>query len=340
MQAHFEQIRVYDGAPAVPVSDSISDLPDDGLDPLFLVPAADEGLETLDVEEEAMKKTKKSVRKRLSMEEEEEVSKKKKKNKKRSSSKEPAREKKRMEKERQAHLEQIHAESQRLLRETRNASFKPVPLVQKPISSVLEKIRLRKLEVLKRSGVLVESDRLVNEIVEKCEPNESHTEVRDGDGDVVVEDHVSIQGVESGGQPLDPCGSIPCNNVRPSPMVSLAELNGASTSTDEREASVVELNVASHTSTNERETVAKSSKPTDENQLNDLEDSSDANLSTSNINLDPDNLSSEEDDDKENIAPQCPHISDTVNMDSSPSGGLAKLLLMMRLKRKMIATMI
>ncbi|KAJ8761618.1 hypothetical protein K2173_004394 [Erythroxylum novogranatense] len=41
----------------------------------------------------------------------------------------------------------------RLLRETRDASFKPVPLVQKPISSILEKIRKRKLEVAKKSIV-------------------------------------------------------------------------------------------------------------------------------------------------------------------------------------------
>ena len=37
-----------------------------------------------------------------------------------------------------------------LLLETRDASFKPVPLVQKPISSVLEKIRKRKLEIAKK----------------------------------------------------------------------------------------------------------------------------------------------------------------------------------------------
>uniref|UniRef100_A0A453M6L4 DNA replication checkpoint mediator MRC1 domain-containing protein n=1 Tax=Aegilops tauschii subsp. strangulata TaxID=200361 RepID=A0A453M6L4_AEGTS len=58
--------------------------------------------------------------------------------------------KKRAEKERRAQLESIHAESQRLLRETRKASFKPIAEpVYKPISSVLEKIRLRKLEIQK-----------------------------------------------------------------------------------------------------------------------------------------------------------------------------------------------
>ncbi|KAF8406408.1 hypothetical protein HHK36_008495 [Tetracentron sinense] len=65
-----------------------------------------------------------------------------------------ARTKRRDEKERKSHLEQLHAESQRLLRETRDAAFKPVPLVQKPISSILEKIRQRKLEFSKKACTL------------------------------------------------------------------------------------------------------------------------------------------------------------------------------------------
>ncbi|KAJ9186605.1 hypothetical protein P3X46_002154 [Hevea brasiliensis] len=61
--------------------------------------------------------------------------------------------KSRGDKERRDHLKELRAESQRLLRETRNASFKPVPLVQKSVSSVLEKIRKRKLELWKRSDI-------------------------------------------------------------------------------------------------------------------------------------------------------------------------------------------
>ncbi|CAN8234696.1 unnamed protein product [Cochlearia groenlandica] len=52
-------------------------------------------------------------------------------------------------KERREHLDQLRAENQRLLRETRDAAFKPAPLVRKPISSVLEKIRRRKEEISK-----------------------------------------------------------------------------------------------------------------------------------------------------------------------------------------------
>ncbi|XP_028549590.1 uncharacterized protein LOC110106532 [Dendrobium catenatum] len=68
--------------------------------------------------------------------------------------KESVRERKRLEKARKAELELLHAESQRLLRETRDAAFKPAQLIQKPISSVLEKIRLRKLEILKSCNIL------------------------------------------------------------------------------------------------------------------------------------------------------------------------------------------
>ncbi|KAF6149752.1 hypothetical protein GIB67_017485 [Kingdonia uniflora] len=60
--------------------------------------------------------------------------------------------KRRLEMERKAHIDQLHAESQRLFRETRDAEFKPALFVQKPLSSVLEKIRKRKLEVSKKQN--------------------------------------------------------------------------------------------------------------------------------------------------------------------------------------------
>ncbi|XP_068656826.1 uncharacterized protein [Aristolochia californica] len=70
--------------------------------------------------------------------------------------------KRKLAKEKKCYLDMIHAESQRLLRETRDASFKPSPVVQKPISSVLEKIRQRKLEVLKKSYNSDSSDSFMN----------------------------------------------------------------------------------------------------------------------------------------------------------------------------------
>lgn len=72
-------------------------------------------------------------------------------------------EKKNDKKNKKLNLEDIHAESQRLLRETPNASFKPQATVGKSISSVLEKIRLRKLQLEQKdgkgsSGVLLSSE--------------------------------------------------------------------------------------------------------------------------------------------------------------------------------------
>ncbi|XP_020219322.1 myb-like protein X [Cajanus cajan] len=84
--------------------------------------------------------------------------------------------KRKAEKERQETLKQLRAESQRLLRETRDAAFKPAPVVQKPISSILNKIRQRKLEILKKSSASFEDnddfamDEDVTNKVEKSEP--------------------------------------------------------------------------------------------------------------------------------------------------------------------------
>ncbi|XP_009769145.1 uncharacterized protein LOC107792113 isoform X2 [Nicotiana tabacum] len=69
-------------------------------------------------------------------------------------SKELASNKRREAKERKIFLQQLHVDTQRLLRESKDATFKPVPVIHKPISSVLEKIRKRKLEVLKKTGML------------------------------------------------------------------------------------------------------------------------------------------------------------------------------------------
>ncbi|KAB1220536.1 Coatomer subunit delta-3 [Morella rubra] len=84
------------------------------------------------------------------------------------------------EKERRDHLKQLRVESQRILRETRDVSFKPVPVVQKPISSILEKIRKRKLEVskkyvaMKRVSLMNEDDddAFAREVVVDCNPDE------------------------------------------------------------------------------------------------------------------------------------------------------------------------
>ncbi|XP_020274545.1 uncharacterized protein DDB_G0283697 isoform X2 [Asparagus officinalis] len=323
--------------PAVQISDSpITESRDpdgvknfeDDLDPLFSMPAADGGAETLDLERERESEEKddglknsggivsgmekKSVKKRLNLDEgSEEISKKKRK-KRSKEPKESVREKRRTEKERMVQLEQIHAESQRLLRETRDASFKPVPLVQKPISSVLEKIRLRKLEVLKQTSILCQSDSVeasdcsVDEIVQKNSSNSSvrnQNDSRENAGDAEV-DGISVrcrnnsgddirdapmddlphaQVADSDRSPKDPCGGIPCNNE-----------------------------------------ATFRSKYGDNNQLDDLEETSSPPLPASELKPIPDDLSSEEEDDKENIDP---HKFSIAHTDSPPEHELAKAFL-------------
>ncbi|KAF9609416.1 hypothetical protein IFM89_016216, partial [Coptis chinensis] len=106
--------------------------------------------------DEKVGEEKKGGKKRGSLKEgdEEEGEQKKKRRKSKGKAEKPVRVTKKMEKERKVHLKELHAESQRLLRETRDAAFKPVPLVQKPISSILEKIRQRKLEVSKKLSIM------------------------------------------------------------------------------------------------------------------------------------------------------------------------------------------
>ncbi|KAJ4745635.1 DNA ligase-like protein [Rhynchospora pubera] len=134
----------------------------DGLDPLFPEPGkykawGGEEIGEGGLMEELRKEN--SAKKRLnfggdgeSLEKETKKKRKKSKENADSKQKESSRDKRRFEKERRAQLGLLHVESQRLLRETSDASFKPVPVVHKPISSVLEKIRLRKLEILKKSS--------------------------------------------------------------------------------------------------------------------------------------------------------------------------------------------
>lgn len=124
----------------------------------------------------------------LEKEEEEEKKKKKKKGSQDKSKPSPksldTEEKKRDKKKKKSDLEEIHAESQRLLRETPNASFKPQQTVGKSISSVLEKIRLRKLQLEQKagkgsSGVLEssEDDTSSEDLLEESH----HTSLSDGD---------------------------------------------------------------------------------------------------------------------------------------------------------------
>ncbi|TVU44465.1 hypothetical protein EJB05_03908 [Eragrostis curvula] len=174
---------------------------DDGFDPLFSESGPAAGWDPLGApmdgdggdEEEMLEgglieelRRETSAKKRLDMDEGEgemaagvEVKgKRSKRKRKEEAPKDAARGKKQSEKERRVQLESIHAESQRLLRETRSASFKPVVQpVFKPISSVLEKIRLRKLEIQKKKNTPVEDNDDDDATPEPASDSAGHLEV-------------------------------------------------------------------------------------------------------------------------------------------------------------------
>ncbi|KAK7283348.1 hypothetical protein RIF29_12800 [Crotalaria pallida] len=145
--------------------------------------------ENVDVEEEVVDlKIRELERKRRSLDssDDNKENKKNKKKKKRidddgaeKRAKESASNKRKAEKERRENLKELRAENQRLLRETRDAAFKAIPMVQKPISSILDKIRQRKLEILMKTSssyldnVTGSSEcRLDEEIIDKDEKAE------------------------------------------------------------------------------------------------------------------------------------------------------------------------
>ncbi|EER90673.1 PH domain-containing protein DDB_G0287875 [Sorghum bicolor] len=218
-----------------------SDEEDDGLDPLFSETVAAGGWDPLgapaqgDGEEEdddwlgcgglmeELRREQMSAKKRLDMDEADgEVAsgagadakgkRSKRKRKEEAPPKESAREKKRSEKERRAQLDSIHAESQRLLRETRRASFKPiVQPVHKPISSVLEKIRLRKMEVLKKSHTSIEDSDDNDAAPEPVIDSAVHLDVPQSK-EVTLDKDLGIDGAEkepgANGHGLDRCDSV------------------------------------------------------------------------------------------------------------------------------------
>ncbi|GLT45881.1 hypothetical protein SLA2020_196810 [Shorea laevis] len=100
--------------------------------------------------------------------------------------------KKLTQKERRQQFTSLRAESQRLLRETRDAAFKPAPMVQKPISSLLKKIRQRKLEISRKTSV--NDDDLSKEVMVELEYDDI---VIEGGTNDRVEELVREEGIAS-----------------------------------------------------------------------------------------------------------------------------------------------
>ncbi|XP_050124087.1 uncharacterized protein LOC126601421 isoform X1 [Malus sylvestris] len=204
------------------------------------------------------------------------------------------------EKERREHLKQLHAESQRLLRETRDAAFKPIPLVQKPISSVLEKIRKRKLEVSQKCSSTGDYKVLKaateESIASQAGKGNSANEVCiDGSND--KEEHSSCGNVSSG---MD-VDEEPQQTFR-APIDDTQDLFSDNQTSDD-----------------------KDGLPNDDSK-SPLEEVFAPSILAMNLKLDsapPDDVSSDEEDynDKENIAP---HSSEVADVPSSPIGDPVK----------------
>ncbi|XP_006362293.1 uncharacterized protein [Solanum tuberosum] len=120
-------------------------------------------------------------------------------------SKELASNKRREEKENKAFCRQLHVDTQRLLRESNDATFKPIPVVHKPISSVLEKIRKRKLEISKnRTVMLISNDSIhkfsaLREVTMEVDAKSAYSEEQRVDKlEIETEGKVDAHGTEMG----------------------------------------------------------------------------------------------------------------------------------------------
>ncbi|KAL4559449.1 hypothetical protein LXL04_031587 [Taraxacum kok-saghyz] len=232
--------------------------------------------------------------------------------------------KRREAKERRAQLEQLHAESQRLLRETRGASFKPVPVVQKPISSILEKIRQRKLEVSKKFSQLNNDDFVKEDDSSlKHVTNDSknvETEVGDISGSMKEDEVSSSPKEEAGSDDVGTDGPDICeeqkSHVNNSPKMALDE-----ESTPVLRAPVNDTEELFGDSQTSDSTDSKNEEP-DENTISSQEEEMEPSLLTMKLKFDsvPDDISDSEENDKENVAP-------FVKDDSSPKGAPAKAFL-------------
>ncbi|MED6118425.1 hypothetical protein PIB30_002131 [Stylosanthes scabra] len=267
--------------------------------------------------------------KRRSLDEDSQEQKKKKKRKKKNGvdgekqPKESASNKRRTEKERRENLIQLRAESQRLLRETRDAAFKPIPVVKKPISSILDKIRQRKLEIQKKSSSYrddhvyyspdddSESGPLVKEVsdkVEKAKVEETpassaaidNLNTLHVDGSKETSDNRSGESIPS---PMA-VGIEPEHEFR-APIDDTQELTNLSQSADINDDDVCEKPI------NTSEEVPASSMPAMDLKLDSAPPDDD-------VSSDDDD---EEDNDKENIDPR---LHGSVNLPSPPSGDPVK----------------
>ncbi|XVF63894.1 hypothetical protein PTKIN_Ptkin09bG0123200 [Pterospermum kingtungense] len=223
-------------------------------------------------------------------------------------------------KERREHLAQLRAESQRLLRETRDAAFKPAPLVQKPISSILEKIRRRKLEVSKKTYFVDEHDGNSSNDMMEHEFDNVADEGRGNDRAVEVEHEkaISNHGISD---------TLSANEIKNDVNVSSHDNLLLQTAVGEEEPKQAFRAPVNDTQDlfSDSQTSDSKDELAEETPNSPLEEVLAPSLLALNLKLDsapPDDVSSEEEDnDKENIDPQ-PHES--VDLSPTPNGDPVK----------------
>lgn len=229
--------------------------------------------------------------------------------------KETAGSKKRAEKERRVQLESIHAESQRLLRETRKASFKPIAEpVYKPISSVLEKIRLRKLEILKKSNTPIEEEEEEEADDESSEPETDPAEqpcvpeVKEGgsdDKDLKIDDADNEVGANVSN--LNDQTSLPEDEDA---LTSEKDLNNCGTKAPDKE--LIDNSQDNH---------KDSAQPSDDSNIAAVDEAQLPPSSSPTKSTDDSSSEDEEDNDKENIYPDTQR--NDVNTHRQPRRDLA-----------------
>ncbi|XP_004293217.1 PREDICTED: protein bfr2 isoform X2 [Fragaria vesca subsp. vesca] len=228
--------------------------------------------------------------------------------------------KRRAEMERQEHLKELHAETQRLLRETREAAFKPVPIVQKPISSILEKIRRRKLEVSKKSMSMsssVDDNGSSRRIMEEFSSQGAHVDVTGGSGvfKAAIEEPIECQTEKGSGT------NVMCLDAS-NDHIDHSGHENVSSQMDVDEVS----KQAFRAPIDDTQDLFSDSQTTDSKDENDTPSSPlEEVFAPSKLAMDlklkldsapPDDISSdEEDNDKENVNPHSPGLAD---LSSSP----------------------
>ncbi|XP_050233235.1 uncharacterized protein LOC126681727 [Mercurialis annua] len=205
--------------------------------------------------------------------------------------------KKMRDKERRERIKNLSCESQRLLRESRDASFKPVPSVQKSVSSVLEKIRKRKHELSMKNSSVDGNGASLSVFEEFPSKNTGHR-VIDADSEETTMCSVEVVGILGAQTAL---GSKEASNDSHKNATSQTALGEGSKQTFRAPVDdTQDLDFDSQTSDSKDELI-------DDLPSSPLEDVMAPSLLAMNLKLDsapPDDFSSdEEDNDKENIDP-------------------------------------